>query len=264
MQWASDERGVSHVLGVILVIAVVMVGVVSIVGFGLTSLAGTTSDVSETAVERDLTALADEIDRATIRSDTATGVRTTELATAEVAESDDWIAVDERAGNVSLLLRTASDETTLLEESLGTIAYERPRSDSRIAYQGGLVVSGETGVQPAIVRPPELTHRIETGVESLTMQFVQLAGTTQLDREVTVRPTGGTDAYPSKLIEGERELILRINTPDAGGWERVLESQFPEDAEITREEKAVELQYETPAEGLFLHAYVHEVEIGGR
>ncbi len=264
MQLASDERGVSHVLGVILVVAVVMVGVVSIVGFGITTLTGSTSDLSETAVERDLTALADEIDRATVHSDTATGVRTTELATAEVAESDDWLSVDESAGNVSLLVRTAADETTLLAESLGTIAYERPRSTTRIAYQGGIVVSGESDSSPSIVRSPELTQRIENGVESLTIHLVQLTGTTQLDREVRVTPTGVADANPSKLIDGGQELVLRINTPDARAWERVLTAEFPEDGEITREEQSVELAYETPADGMFLHAYLHEVEIGGR
>lgn len=262
MQWAGDERGVSDVLGVMLVIAVVMIGIVSLVGFGVTSLSG--SDLSETAVERDLTVLADEIDRATVYTDTATGVRTTELATAEVAESDDWIAVDESAGDVSLSVRTASDESVLLEESLGTLAYERPRSDLRIAYQGGMVVSGETETPPAVVRSPELTHRTEKGVESVTMHLVQLAGSTQLSHEVQIRPTDVSDVYPPKLLEGDRELVLRIDTPDADGWERMLRAQFPNEAEITREGTVVKLQYETPADGMFLHAYVHTVEIDGR
>lgn len=269
-RFAGADRGVSHVLGVILVIAIVLAGIISIVGLGLTGISDSTSQVSDTAVERDLMRLAEAVDSAAVHSNSAAGTTTVDLSLTGVAESREWVTVDEDAGRLSLAIRSNGTERELLNTSLGLVEYNSPRSESRIAYQSGLVFSATDGTAtPGVVRDNEFNHRTSGSVESLTLHVVRVTGQVLVDRELRVSP-GSTENRNQGVVVGADsgtpadELVLRIDSAYSAGWEVALRESLPSGTTFDRNGPELEVVREVPEKGLFLHAYRHEVILGGQ
>lgn len=267
---ATDGRAVSHVLGVVLVVAVVLAGVVSIVGFGITGLTGSTADLSDTAVERDLTGIAGAIDSVTVEGDSAAGTTTVELSTGDLAESRDRVTVDETAGTLTVAVRGGEAERELVNTSLGVLEYENPGSSARIAYQSGLVFSApDRGATPAVVRSNAFSHRTVDGVSSLTLPVIRVEGQTRLDQRVVVTAGVARNRHPGVLI-GENgtdadEVVLRVDSAYSAGWALALRELFPaEQTTISRPGATLEVVYDVPPTGLFLHLYRHDVRLDGR
>lgn len=266
----TDGRGVSHVLGVILVLAIVLTGVVSIVGFGVTGVSDTTADVSDTAVERDLTGFAQAVDRATVHSDTAAGTTTVDLSLTGVTESRERVETSEDAGRLSVSTRVNGSETELLNTSLGLVAYENPRSETRIAYQSGLVLSApDATATPGVVRTNQFSHRTDGGVESLTLHITRVTGQMLADRRLDISANPAENLHPETLVGAgsgtpAEELVVRVDSTYSEGWELALRDLFPDDTQFTQTGNTLEVVYEVPDRGMFLHAYRHDVSVGGR
>lgn len=268
-EFSAAERGVSHVLGVVLVLAIVLAGVVSIVGFGVTGLSDSTTDVSDTAIERDLTGFARAVDSAAVHSDSAAGTTTVEMSVAEMAESDASLTVDEDAGRLSLTLENGSTQQELVNTSLGLVEYRNPRSESRIAYQSGLVLSApDARATPAVIRANDISHRRAGNAESLTLHVLRLTGTVWVDRQLELSAGATDDLSPGVLVgDGapQTDLVLRVNSTYSEGWELALRDALPADrTEFSHSGTELEVVYEVPDEGLFLHAYRHQVTVGGQ
>ena len=264
----TDRRAVSHVLGVVLVVAVVLAGVVSIVGFGIAGVTDSTAELSDTAVERDLTGIANAIDSATVEGDSAAGTTAVELSTGGLAESRDRVAVDETAGRLTAALRANGTERELANTSLGVLEYENPESSTRLAYQSGLVFSApDRGATPAVVRANAFDHRTDRGVTSLTLPVISLQGQTRLDRRLVVTAGAARDRYPGVLVDtGDADaLVLRVESAYSAGWELALREVLPpERTTVSRTGTGIEVVYDVPPAGLFLHLYRHDVRLGGR
>jgi hypothetical protein len=266
----TDGRGVSHVLGVILVLAIVLTGVVSIVGFGVTGVSDTTADVSDTAVERDLTGFAQAVDRATVHSDTAAGTTTVDLSLTGVTESRERVETSEDAGRLSVSTRVNGSETELLNTSLGLVAYENPRSETRIAYQSGLVLSApDATATPGVVRMNQFSHRTDGGVESLTLHITRVTGQMLADRRLDISANPAENLHPETLVGAgsgtpAEELVVRVDSTYSEGWALALRELFPDDTQFTQTGNTLEVVYEVPDRGMFLHAYRHDVSVGGR
>lgn len=258
-----DHRGVSHVLGVVLVVSIVLTGIVAIVGFGVAGLFGT-DELSETAAERDLEAVAAAVERETIEATGPTGTRRIELSIDEVADEREWFDVTDDAGSIEILARSENHDESLLSESLGLIEFESPRSSARIAYQAGLVLSGSAGEPAGRIRSPQFTHRADEEGESVTLHIPQIRGETQVDRELQIRASGASRAHPELLIPADQSLVIRVTSSAADAWERTLAAVFPDDATLDRSGETVELEYATPNQHLYLHAWVYDIGIDGR
>jgi FlaG/FlaF family flagellin (archaellin) len=266
----GDERGVSHVLGVILVIAIVLTGIVSIVGLGVTSISDSTTEVSDTVIERDLTGFARAVDSATVHSDTAAGTTAVDLSLTELTESREQVTVDGEAGELTLLTRTGGTEQELLNTSLGLVEYENPRSEARIAYQSGLVFSApDATATPAVVRRNRFAYRTEDGAVGLTMHVTRVTGQVLVDRQLEVSARDAVDLHPGVLVgagdgPAADELVLRVESAYSEGWELALRELFPaQRTTFAHSGTELEVVYDVPDEGLFLHAYRHEVVVGG-
>lgn len=267
----ADDRGVSHVLGVILVVAIVLTGIVSIVGFGVTGIADSTAEVSDTAVERDLTRFAQAVDRAAVHSDSAAGATTVDLSLAEIAESREWVEADGDAGRLSLSAQAGGNTTELVNTSLGLLEYENPRSEARIAYQSGLVFSApDAGATPAVIRTNDFAYRTDEGVGSLTLHIIHLSGQALLDQTLELS-AGATENLFQPVVLGAGDgpnadtLRLQVDSAYSAGWELALREVFPADrTAFTHNGSELEVVYDVPDEGLFLHAYHHEVALDGR
>lgn len=264
-----DRRGVSQALGVVLVVAIVLMGVVSIVGFGIVGISDVTTDVSDTAVERDLTGFAAAVDRATVHSDTAAGTTAVDLSLTGMTESRERIAVDGDAGGLTLNARADGTETELVNTSLGIVEYENPDSDTRIAYQSGLVfLASDAGEGVSVVRQNEFAHRSEAGVETLVVHITQVTGDARFDRRIELSAAAAENLHPDVLVGaspgGATELVLRVDSAYSAGWERALRAVFPPArTEFSRQGSELEVVYAVPEEGLFLHAYRHRVALDG-
>lgn len=261
----NADRGVSNVLGVILVVSVVLIGVVATVGFGVTGLAGSTTELSDTAVERDLIGLATTVDATTVYSGMNPEQARIDLATAEVAGNSDHLRLDGTAGTLALAIRTDSGERSLLRTSLGLLEYEDPQSDARIAYQSGLVFSAPTATEtPGVVRRNVFEHRIDRGVHGVTLHVTHLLGRESLGDAVTVRATNRRSVYQPGKLNGTDDLVLRITSTYSDSWALALRDVFPaERTTITTGSGPDELvlTYDVPDDGAFLQAVLHEVTL---
>jgi FlaG/FlaF family flagellin (archaellin) len=267
---ATDERAVSQVLGVVLVIAIVLVGVVSVVGFGIAGFSGDTTELSDTAVERDLTGFAAAVEQTT-RGDVAAGTTTVDLSTAGLARSNDHVDVDGRSGRLTLSARTNGTERELANTSLGLIEYGNPDSSARIAYQSGLVLSApDSSATPAVVRANGFAHRTDDGVVSLSLPVTSVTGRERLDRQLRVSVNGTEDLHPNVLVgtgsgTAADELLLRVESTYSEGWELALREVLPDErTDFSRRGDELKMVYHVPDEGMFLHAHRHDVELGGR
>ena len=266
----ADERAVSQVLGVVLIVAIVLAGVVSVVGFGIAGLSGGAAELSDTAVERDLIGFATAVEQVT-GGETAAGTTTVDLSTAGLAQSRDHVDVDGRSGRLTLSAQTNGTEQELANASLGLVEYENPDSSARIAYQSGLVLSAsDSGAPPAVVRSNAVAHRTDGGVVSLTLPVTSVTGRERLDRQLRVTVDGTENLHPGALVgtgsdTAADELVLRVDSTYSEGWELALREVFPDERTgFSRRGNKLEVVYRVPDEGIFLHAYRHKVELGGR
>lgn len=261
----NANRAVSNVLGVILVVSVVLTGVVATVGFGVTGLAGSTTELSDTAVERDLIGLATTVDATTVYSGINPERARIDLATAEVAGDTDHLRLDGTAGTLELAIRNDSGERTLLRTSLGLLEYENPQSDARIAYQSGLVFSAPSARDtPGIVRTNAFEHRVDAGIHGVTLHVTRLTGRERLNEAVTVRATHRRSVYQEGMLDGTDELVVRISSTYSESWAIALRDTFPaEQTTITTSpgEDELLLTYDVPDDGAFMQAVLHEVTL---
>lgn len=268
---AGDDRGVSHVLGVVLIVGIVLTGIVAIVGFGVTGLSDSTSDLSDTAVERDLAGFAEAVDSATVHSDTAAGTTAADLSLAEITDSREQVRIDGSAGELTLHAQTGGTEQELARTPLGIVEYESPRSGARIAYQSGLVFSAPDGTAtPAVVRQNEFTHRTDRGVAGLTLHITRITGQVAIDRQIEIAAGGTEDLHPGILVgtgggvEAD-QLVIEVESSYSEGWELALRETFPaERTTFDRDGPELEVVYDVPPAGMMLHAYRHDVELDGR
>jgi len=262
-----DERGVSHVLGVVLVVGVVLTGLVAVVGFGVVSLSNSTAELSETAVERDLTGVGSAVDSATVRGEAPAGTTTVDLSTAGLAESREQLTVDGDAGRLTLHAETADGTTELVNTSLGVVAYDHPDSETRLAYQSGLVFSApDAAARPAVVRSNKFAHRTDGDAESLTLHVTRVTGWDSVDRRLELSVDGTTDLHPGVLVGGAGtpadQLVLAVDSAYSEGWALALREVMPSDA-VFDHDGTLEVSYDVPDGGLFLHAYRHDVAVSG-
>ena len=263
--WYHDERGVSHVLGVVLVVAVVLTGLVAVVGFGVVGLSDSTAELSETAVERDLTGFAETVDSAAVHGEAPAGTTTVELSTAGLAESREQVTVDGNAGRLTLHAETADGVTELVNTSLGRVAYDHPDSETRLAYQSGLVLSApDATARPGVIRSNEFAHRTDGDAESLTLHVTRVTGWESVSRQLELSVDGTTDLHPEVLVGGAADqLVLAVDSAYSEGWELALREVLPADA-VFEHDETLTVTYDVPEGGLFLHAYRHDIAVGGR
>ncbi|MDX1746640.1 MAG: hypothetical protein R3324_11935, partial [Halobacteriales archaeon] len=240
------DRGQTETIGVVLLLAMTIIGTSAVVAFGGTALdeaklvsqnRGTAHTMTQFDSRAALVALGDS------------DVQTFSLGNS----GEGSYYVDEDAGwiNISHYNRSGNGNAEeILNKSLGAVVYETP--DSVIAYQGGGVWQG-TGQNSTMVSPPEFHYRSAT----LTFPLIRVVGSDSASGEVDARITpetrgirvyphptrtyavGPADPYQNPIQEGE--VRVTIHSTYYKAWAEYFRTRSSGDLTVHDNNDTVEL-----------------------
>ncbi|WP_123533067.1 DUF7289 family protein [Halosimplex salinum] len=188
----SEERGVSSVLGIVLLFAIVVGGTAVVVSVGATALDDTRGQLDTGRAEKALTQFDSRSAMVALGGTSRQGVQLT-------ARGSDGYSVDDSRGwmNVSYT-DTVDDETeTVVNVTLGSVLYEN--GEEAIAYQGGGVWK-RTESGATMLSPPEFHFRSAT----LTLPIITVGGGPTLGSSATVEKGAPMSIeYPNRKSNAE-------------------------------------------------------------
>lgn len=216
----NDGRGVSEVVAVVLLMAIVLLGMAAILFLGGAQLADDQDAVELEQVEQALTQFDDGAERV------GPGGTTSQRVQLGLQANRGTLDVDENAGHITVEYRdefTEADERTVLETEMGELVYEY--DGTTIAYQGGGVWRSD-GDGSLMVSPPEITNNEKT----LTLPVVKTTRGGSVHSDVRIDSVESKEKFPNAT----QNLTNKV---DAGVVTITIESQYYDAwAEYFREE----------------------------
>jgi len=188
---SDGQRGVSNVLSVVLLLAIVVGGVAVVVTAGATALDDTRSELDTSRAEKALTQFDSRSAMVALGGTSRQGV--------DLAVGDDaGYRVEDGAGwmNVTIENESTGEVKTLANVTLGAVVYENGQTS--LAYQGGGVWKG-TEAGTTMLSPPEFHFRGAT----LTLPIITVDGNSTLGSGAVV--TNADEAqirYPNATLDG--------------------------------------------------------------
>jgi len=208
-----DRTGQTEVLGVVLLLGITLVGSGVVVVFGANAVDRTTESTDLEQAEHAMTQLDSKASLVAHGSSTSqrTSVSRSGRGTVRLEEDAGWMrVVNDVTGN----------ETTLMNETMGAVVYERGRTT--ISYQGGGVWrNGPSG--STMISPPEFHYRGRTLTLPLVVVRGDGSGVSRGDLRIAQDgdPIGRypTDASnrTNPLTEGEIEVTVKSDHYRAWG-----------------------------------------------
>jgi hypothetical protein len=255
----SDEsRGVSTVVGYVVVTAMILVSVVVIVGFGSAALDDTMTRTEQRLAEHTMTLFDSRAAMVALgTSDTQSLSFSTDGGQVETRPDVGWLAVTHAN-------YTGGKTETLFNESLGAVVYER--GDSEIAYQGGGVWRSGESSPARMVSPPEFHYRGAT----LTLPVVRVTGTpssgssprvriesaadttrifpdaTTGSQNATGAPYNATEAAYENPIDSGR-VEIEVHSPYYEGWAEYARQRTTADVTVSHSNETVRFVLESLA-----------------
>jgi hypothetical protein len=182
---ARDERAQSELVGVVLVIALVLLGTVSVVALGSSAIEDTQRQSELQSAEQAMTVLDSRAATVALgRSDSQSVRFGDSRGTYDVRPGDGRIVVVHEDWN------GAGGNHELYNETLGAVVYSN--GDREIAYQGGGVWLSDDRGNSRMVSPPEFHYRDGT----LTLPIVRVSGSGSASGQASARVTEATRAQP--------------------------------------------------------------------
>jgi hypothetical protein len=240
----QDTRGVSTVLGIALLFAVVVGGMVVVVTVGATAIDDTERGLDTKRAETTLTQFDSRSAMVALGGTSNQGV---DLA----AGSSEGYGVDPEAGwmNVTVYNATSEERTTLVNVTMGSVAYEN--RDDAIAYQGGGVWQ-RTEAGTKMLSPPEFHFRDQT----LTLPIITVDGdrslggnarVTRAKRSAVRYPNASADSnFTNPLDDGY--VNVTVNSEYYEAWGGYFEQRTDGDVFYDHENETALIQLVVPFE----------------
>ena len=239
----TDRRGVSSVLGIVLLLAIVLGGTAVVVTVGGTALEDTRGQLDVARAEKALTQFDSRSAMVALGGTSRQGV---DLASGV----SDGYSVDDSVGwmNVSVVdtSTTPTETLTVVNTTLGAARYEN--GETTIAYQGGGVWKRTEG-GATMLSPPEFHFRDAT----LTLPIITVDGSPTLGSSATVEkgepmsiryPNATTDPLFVNPLEQGR-VNVTVHSDYYRAWGRYFEQRtsgtvaYDDDNETARIELVV-------------------------
>jgi cytoskeletal protein CcmA (bactofilin family) len=182
----GSARGVSNVLGIVLLFAIVIGSAAVVVSVGGQALDETRGQLDVSRAEKAITQFDSRSAMVALGGTNSQGI---DLATGaesgySVSDSEGWM-------NVTIVKSAGGTPQTVVNTSLGAVVYRN--GDQAIAYQGGGVWK-DTASGAVMLSPPEFHFRSAT----LTLPIITVDGQPSLGSSATVRKGGPmTIEYPN-------------------------------------------------------------------
>jgi hypothetical protein len=256
-----NNRGATSQVGVILMVGVVIIGIFSIIGFGVSVLTDTTGGVSDETAERDLVSLAEVIDREAIRQSSRLGTRESGLGVSKLASNSVSVRALESAGQLQIQV----DGTTIVDDTMGLIEYKNPSSDTRIAYQAGMVFTKMEGEPAAVRRNNEFQYRDDGPGVGMTLHFISIHEFSSLGETPGISIRAADNRWPDVAVGAGNTITIEISSDYDHGWAQKFDQMLPSSrTSITHDTDASEVTvtYTAPGSGAFLHMYKYDITVG--
>ena len=215
---ADDERSVSEVVGVALLIGIVIIGMATILYVGTSEIGGDREAIEVSQAEQALT----EFDSAAGR--VGTGSTSSQEVDLGLRTNRGTLDVEENTGNITVEYVDFFDNGTsweVMNTSMGTVVYES--GDTTVGYQGGGVWRSD-GNSSMMVSPPEISFREKT----LTMPVVKTTRGGSVHSNVQITGTGTEERFPTDDLTNRAhgaQIVITIESRYCEGWERFFEDE---------------------------------------
>ncbi len=215
----DDERGVSEVVGVALLIGIVVLGMGAILLIAGPQLTAEQTNAEVSQVEQSLTQFDSEAARV------ARGGTDAQRMDLGLRGNSGTLDVEEETGNITVeydYFFDPANSTEVMNTSMGTVIYEN--GDTTVGYQGGGVWRSD-GDHSTMVSPPGISYRDGT----LTMPVVKTTRGGSVHSDVLVAPGGTSERFPTEnktnKIDGNKAIIVTIESRYCHGWEQFFEAE---------------------------------------
>jgi flagellin-like protein len=257
MSAPAGRRGQSEVLGVVLLLAITVIGTSGVVVLGGPALDQSRDAVNVAAAEHEMTQLDAKASLVAHGDSDAQRVR--------FGADDEGIrTVDPDQGWINVTVRNRTDgsvDRTLENASLGAVTYER--GGTTIAYQGGGVWRADDDGS-VMVSPPEFHYRGTT----LTLPLVLVDGEGRIGAAADVTRAGPSQpVYPNAseslsnpLTEGE--IVVEIHSDYYDAWGRFFEQRTGGESTVDHGNETATVVLATPFDGTTVSAAVSSSAAG--
>lgn len=209
----EDSRGVSPVVGILLLIGMVAIASLGLLAVGTDKIASTEQYAVNERTEQSFVELKQTMSTSTHRSDT------TQKTDLDIGEGGAILRED--TGSISIDYENL-DGSLADPISFGTLEYQGD-DGSTIAYEAGAVFR-ETGNETRIVSAPDLQYNDETN--TLNFPVVEIAGEEEL-QSGNVRIDPQQPEAMSDVVEN-KTVTIKIESKYWRGWERYFISEVGE------------------------------------
>jgi hypothetical protein len=222
MKLLEDDRGVSEVLGYVLILALIVLAVSMLYVTGNPIIQKLQGNIYQQSVEQGFTVLDSQISAATLGE---APVQTTTLFTKTGS-----IHISNTSRITITRVTQNNTEVVLYNHTLGTIEWDSG-NDVTVAYEGGGVWRKEIIGTPVMISPPEFHYNGET----LTFPIIELDGTGSAGGGSTTRITaqrrGHNVIYPNTDVNttfvnpvfGQVRIVIKSKYYE--GWAKYVEER---------------------------------------
>jgi len=214
-----DERGLSPVIGFLILVGITAIAAVSIFVAGATLTDSVQSTAEEEQVQRSMSAFAATADEIAI-GESEMG----RYAIEGVSEGDQ--VIDPDAGHIRLWIENGTDTDVLLDESLGEMRYETS-SGTIFAYQGGGVWRADGEGNSRMIHGPSFHYRSDND-PTVTFRHVTLDASPDSTNRGTIRASQQVDRYPTGDDDNpvdQGTVYAEIDSEYCTGWEQFFRQQ---------------------------------------
>lgn len=211
----TGSRGQAETIGVVLILAMTLIGATVALAFGATALNAARADSHEEGVRNAMTQLDSRSARVALGDSTTQRV-TLASGSYHVDPDAGWI-------NITHLNHTGGGhDQTLYNDSLGAVIYNG--DEVTIAYQGGGVWQS-SGAASRMVSPPEFHYRGST----LTLPVVRLASSDSGSGPMTAQVTSSSELvriYPNEEVQYDENSAPYANPVMEGNVSVTIHSDY--------------------------------------
>jgi hypothetical protein len=231
-----NARAQSETIGMVLLLGLTVIGTTGIVVFGSTALNDTENAMERANVENSMKQLDARASRVAIGGSAAQEVHIPQDGQGTLRSEADvgWI-------NVTVTNRSDGTTTTVVNQSLGQVVYDR--GGTKIAYQGGGIWRKQAN-KSVMLSSPEMHFRGQT----LTLPIVAIDEDGNLGQRVRVASNGsaerkfpGTTGFQNP-ISGKKQVNVTIKSEYYDAWAEFMRNRAGGVLHVDHQKETVTLE----------------------
>lgn len=255
-QFGAERRSISPVIGVVLLVAVVVGGALTLATIGGGFLTDSEESLEDDTFRNDVERMVTTFD-AVIRGNPQTDA--IEFQSNAERNVNGGFEVTDDIGTVELIVNANDPDgnggTTAFSDSVGGVIFSNDGEELQYKH-GGIIDSGDDA---SVILPPYVDY--ESGADpTMVVRVVDVVNSAPLSDSATVSYRGSTDLYSSLQIASSQWVVYEFETDSPEAWANHFESTLETDVEVRTGSNSVRVAVQSSGD-LVLHATHHELEV---